>query len=92
MEKCDFCHLEFGNQTVRNVHLKMVHDLANQVKSEVNESEKPFEGELGQQKICKSGPSKPLECEICTKTFSKRKNLKKHQLIHAGEKLFECQI
>ena len=92
MEKCDFCHLEFGNQKVRDVHLKMVHDLANQVKSEVNESEKPFEGELGQQKICKSGPSKPLECEICTKTFSKRKNLKKHQKIHKSEKTFECEL
>ena len=75
MLKCDFCHLEFGNKTVLDLHLKMVHDVANQVKSKGNECEKLFESELGQQKLCENGPSKSLECEICTKTFSKREKI-----------------
>ena len=33
----------------------------------------------------------PFICKICSKSFSKRDNLKKHEIIHRGEKPYLCE-
>ncbi|KAJ4428127.1 hypothetical protein ANN_24141, partial [Periplaneta americana] len=33
----------------------------------------------------------PFICKICSKSFSKRDNLKKHEIIHKGEKPYLCE-
>jgi uncharacterized protein YlaI len=50
------------------------------VKKEVEEEEDV----LGEDKP-------PFICKICSKSFSKRDNLKKHEIIHRGEKPYLCE-
>ncbi|EFO96298.1 hypothetical protein CRE_14670 [Caenorhabditis remanei] len=37
-------------------------------------------------------PSKQLECDVCHKTFTCHSALKRHEVVHTGEKPFECDV
>lgn len=34
----------------------------------------------------------PLQCEVCLKYFSSKNNKKRHEMIHSGEKPFQCAL
>eukprot|EP00116_Pleurobrachia_bachei_P004056 sb/3464318/ len=40
----------------------------------------------------RSGSSKSHECGICSKTFSDRNHLARHQIVHTGERHFKCEF
>ncbi|KAF1767678.1 hypothetical protein GCK72_007637 [Caenorhabditis remanei] len=39
-----------------------------------------------------TNPSKQLECDVCHKTFVHYSVLKRHEVVHTGEKPFECDV
>ena len=50
----------------------------------------PDEQKPTEEKATNQGMSKSLRCETCDKHFSFRQSLKKHKLIHSGEKPHQC--
>ncbi|XP_039148823.1 zinc finger protein 705D-like [Drosophila simulans] len=42
----------------------------------------PLRGHSGQR---------PFTCNICKKSFTQRRNMKRHKMTHTGEKTFRCQ-
>ena len=82
---CTKCSLQFGNMTVYNMHLSILHKENVEIKQEgsCDTLEKKIEE-----------PEKvPFQCQICEKAFSDKGNLEKHvSTIHEESKAFHCDI
>ena len=82
---CTKCSLQFGNMTVYNMHLSIVHKENLEIKQEAScdilekEIEEP-------EKVS-------LQCENCDKAFTTRSSLNRHVAsIHEGKKPLKCDI
>ena len=82
---CKKCSLQFGNMTVYNMHLSIVHKENVEIKQEPNFD--TFEKEIEE-------PEKvPFQCQISEKAFSEKRKLERHiSRIHEESKAFHCDI
>ena len=97
---CEKCPLQFGNRTVLNMHMRLVHN--NEAKSTNTEKAVKLENEnCDQQSLFKSRDiyseqtiyvhekKKSLKCKFCDKMFSKRCNFTRHvTALHEGKETF----
>ena len=84
--QCDICGKRFSQWKTLNGHIKNHHLLKNSNNN--NESANPL---IKQEKSDHSDPpKKQIRCDVCSKYFGTKAQLKRHQQIHTGE--YKCNI
>ena len=77
--------MQFGNMTVYNMHLSIVH------KENVEIKQEPSCDTLGKE--IEEPEKVRFQCQICEKAFSEKKKLERHvSRIHEESKAFHCDI
>jgi len=74
--KCNYCEKTYSTLSRRLTHMKKFH---------IEESDI-----TGSSIITYNKPKKPVQCDICLKTFSSSGYLSQHKRIHSGDKPYTC--
>jgi len=89
---CDICEIQFSC----SCSLKSHYQIHSQKPYNCDYCGKMFKYKGAWVKHCRvhaDGNSKPVnECDVCLKSFSKRKNLEEHRSTHTGERPLSCDV
>ena len=99
---CTKCSLQFGNMTVYDMHMSIVHKENVKIKQEPGKvifqcenCDKPFSDKKNLKKHVSTvhNKKKAFKCDICDYSFSVKGSLKPHtESVYGGKKPFKCDI
>ena len=83
---CEICSLKFEKRSIFNIHLSIAH-------KEMVERKEDQTSNISKKEPDETGSKTLLQCEICSKTFSKAGNMKIHiTSVHDRKRPFKCEI
>ena len=87
---CGKCSLQFGNRTVLNIHMRLVHQFeAKSMKTEDEIREKTY----STPEYKSTSDKKEYECVMCDFKFPEKGSLKRHiECVHENKRPHRCSI
>ena len=91
--KCDICEKILSEKGNLTRHIKLIHN-DNKIYYKCEQCDKQFSQNCDLNRHIKNSHSKDMlySCEICHKSYKYKHYIKKHMMIHTGERPFNCDI
>jgi len=92
--KCDKCHKSFASRSSLNRHKRDIHDDYAKDKFACEHCDQTFKraAHLEGHKLSRHSSLRPFLCEFCSKGFTDKSLLKRHQRAHRQETPYLCPI